>query len=961
MWKPSVYMGVVENRLDPMKLGRCQVRVMGLHTADKIILPTDMLPWAIPMQSINSAAMNGIGQSPVGLVPGTWVLVIFQDEDCQQPIMIGSIGGIPDTNTITSTGDDDVVVIRDPLTGDASEQISTTNVRGDSIKTIGDVKVEPPKPKEYAGGGAPNTDLPKASPPPSYTTNRGLRSNGIQAIIIACKEQGFNDKNAIAAILGIVGGECEWIPKSEGYKFKDPARMVKIFSAFKGDIALASQYAVGGVHSNPDDFFEMVYGYTSKKGKELGNKSPGDGKKYSGKGFVQMTGLTNYKKMAELAKVDIVNNPEILNTDQVVSAKVAVAFIKRGLQGKNIPQNDPGFFLAAAKVINGEHLITEKRKLYEYFLGQDTGANEKCAAPEDIKQLDTPAASTGATALPGGDRTHNIVLGFSDPQGKYPLRSHLHEPDTNRLARGIDRGTIATKKTGQRTTAIPRPFEGSFDQPATPYSAAYPYNKVFESESGHVMEFDDTPKYERVMIAHRTGTFTEIDANGTQVNKIVGDNFIIMERNGCVFVRGECNITTDGNINILCNSTANIEIMGNANVDVRSDANISVNNDVELGVGRNVTAKVGGNVTAEIDGWVDALVKGDVTAHILGNVNAKIAKNVLLDVTGSFDLRCGGAFRIQAATASIKTSGTSAIDGSQIHLNSGVATAATGALDIKGSSTKAMSDVWICEPGDVKGAEIAYITPPPPALVDELEIGETPDEISPEAAAKMDSQIAGDKSTPANTSATDSSVIQPNNAGIVVTNCDLILNMESFQHSFVLSPASNITIGTLLACPGNCSEPQDTIVADSKVGIAYRISKQEIVCNMKQVAINILENVYVVAGGKNSIIVSSSFRLPGSNNTSDHNKGRAIDIQIQGKNYDCQAHFDLINKLSAVLPYDQLILEYRDPKAGSIGPRKVWIHISYRGIQNRKMAFTMLNDATYHRDLNGQPSGFYLL
>ena len=91
----NFYYGVVENRSDPLKLGRCQVRVVGLHTHDKSQLPTSELPWAHPMQSVTSAAMNGIGFSPIGPVEGTSVIIIFADTDNQQPIMIGTVGGIP--------------------------------------------------------------------------------------------------------------------------------------------------------------------------------------------------------------------------------------------------------------------------------------------------------------------------------------------------------------------------------------------------------------------------------------------------------------------------------------------------------------------------------------------------------------------------------------------------------------------------------------------------------------------------------------------------------------------------------------------------------------------------------------------------------------------------------------------------------------------------------------------------
>lgn len=91
----TFYIGVVENRHDPMKLGRCQVRVVGLHTHDKIILPTGDLPWAYPMQSVNSAAINGIGESPLGPVEGSSVVVMFFDPPHnQQGVIIGCLGGI---------------------------------------------------------------------------------------------------------------------------------------------------------------------------------------------------------------------------------------------------------------------------------------------------------------------------------------------------------------------------------------------------------------------------------------------------------------------------------------------------------------------------------------------------------------------------------------------------------------------------------------------------------------------------------------------------------------------------------------------------------------------------------------------------------------------------------------------------------------------------------------------------
>ena len=71
------WQGVVEDRIDPLMLGRCRVRILGYHTDDKLEIPTEDLPWATIMQPTTSAAMSGIGTTPTGPVEGTWVIGIY--------------------------------------------------------------------------------------------------------------------------------------------------------------------------------------------------------------------------------------------------------------------------------------------------------------------------------------------------------------------------------------------------------------------------------------------------------------------------------------------------------------------------------------------------------------------------------------------------------------------------------------------------------------------------------------------------------------------------------------------------------------------------------------------------------------------------------------------------------------------------------------------------------------------
>ncbi len=100
--------GVVEDRKDPLFLGRCRVRILGWHTADKSELPTENLPWAFPIMPITSASQSGAGEAPVGPVEGTWVMGFYRDgELAQEPVMMGTMHGIPENYAKINTGFND--------------------------------------------------------------------------------------------------------------------------------------------------------------------------------------------------------------------------------------------------------------------------------------------------------------------------------------------------------------------------------------------------------------------------------------------------------------------------------------------------------------------------------------------------------------------------------------------------------------------------------------------------------------------------------------------------------------------------------------------------------------------------------------------------------------------------------------------------------------------------------------
>ena len=64
----------------------------------------------------------------------------------------------------------------------------------------------------------------------------------------------------------------------------------------------------------------------------------------------------------------------------------------------------------------------------------------------------------------------------------------------------------------------------------------YPYNKVYQSESGHVIEIDDTVGKERLSQYHRSGTFQEVHPDGSVVQRIVNDNYQVVAKDDKIYI-----------------------------------------------------------------------------------------------------------------------------------------------------------------------------------------------------------------------------------------------------------------------------------------------------------------------------------------------------------------------------------------------------------------------------------------
>lgn len=183
------------------------------------------------------------------------------------------------------------------------------------------------------------------------------------------------------------------------------------------------------------------------------------------------------------------------------------------------------------------------------------------------------------------ENNFSLEVKDDDEPGRYPRE--LNEPMSSRLARNerIDKTIVGIRKR-TRITGIDDAEGGTWDEPNPSYDAKYPYNRVTETESGHVIEVDDTPGAERLGIWHRRGTYVEITPDGDIVVSSVGNHTQIVVGDEKIFINGNQVVTVGGGSQVL--------IKGDATLKVTGDLVQKVEGDMETEVTGNYTIKTGG-------------------------------------------------------------------------------------------------------------------------------------------------------------------------------------------------------------------------------------------------------------------------------------------------------------------------------------------------------------------------------
>lgn len=185
------------------------------------------------------------------------------------------------------------------------------------------------------------------------------------SIINALKSVGITNPLLHTAVLSSVSTESNFTPQTErSYANTSNVRLRDIFTTRLSNYTDAQ---LAELKKNDVAFFDAVYGYLSKLGRDNGNTEPGDGYKYRGRGYNQITFKNNYRRFGNAISVDLVNNPDALNNPNIAARALAVFFSESFAQAKR------NGLLKQRVGVNDANEVTTKEQAVRVVLQSNAG------------------------------------------------------------------------------------------------------------------------------------------------------------------------------------------------------------------------------------------------------------------------------------------------------------------------------------------------------------------------------------------------------------------------------------------------------------------------------------------------------------------------------------------------------------------------------------------------------------
>jgi outer membrane biosynthesis protein TonB len=192
---------------------------------------------------------------------------------------------------------------------------------------------------------APKPAIVKPAITEAAKTAAKIGMGGTKGLVLASLVAAGYSTQAQANIMANVDKESGFNPRSE-----EVPKPAKIFSMFGGPEVGKTKDgrplnksgnvirfptlrdAENIVAAGPEAYFNKVYDG------RMGNTTPGDGYKYRGRGFIQITGKDMYQRVGKMIGVNLVSNPDLANQPEI-AAKIIPAFFKLKAKEKKISED----------------------------------------------------------------------------------------------------------------------------------------------------------------------------------------------------------------------------------------------------------------------------------------------------------------------------------------------------------------------------------------------------------------------------------------------------------------------------------------------------------------------------------------------------------------------------------------------------------------------------------------------
>ena len=211
-----------------------------------------------------------------------------------------------------------------------------------------------------------------------------------------------------------------------------------------------------------------------------------------------------------------------------------------------------------------------------------------------------------------------------DASGVFPSAGSEHSININA------RGGGEQNRLAISTSAEDLPIDVSRPNPSE-----YPLNQISKSKSGHIIEVNDTPDGERIMIRHNNGGGIELRDDGSifvsameqKVELIGADHHIVVENDGTMIYKGNLDLKVSGDFNVDC-LNYNVNVRGNKTETIKGSDRSRIGGTKGTMVGESMSTTVTEQVTDTFLGGHSHNIKGTHSMNIDGAANYFAKKNM---------------------------------------------------------------------------------------------------------------------------------------------------------------------------------------------------------------------------------------------------------------------------------------------------------------------------------------------